>query len=486
MQKIKKLHWFVLFVLLAGLCYLFPYTGDDWAWGSSIGIDRLNTWFENYSGRYFGNLIVLALTRSNLLKTIVMAGCILGIVYLITKMCNHNIHVALLTSIFIFLTTESVFRQSIVWTSGFANYATSIFLFLLYTAFIYRIFQKNSQPCNVLWAIPLFILGFLTALIVEHVTILAVAIGLSILGYNWFVNHRIEIPHILYSLGTITGTIMMFSNSVYSSIQNGEDGYRTVETSGAGLINRIMDNYFDVIGRYMFLNNIVLNIVFGIILCFVFWKLYKRIQIRYKKRISLISFELCLFSIVYGIFTRVNTVWINGCQNSKYIDGTINIIFWLALFVLFMFLFEDKYIRDKFLFILICIAFVTGPLLIVTPIGPRCFFATYILNVWLVAELFSLLSMNLTIQRAVYNFEIVSFLVSMAVLFGIFIPIYRENENRIAVVQEADQRGETEVTINKLPYERYLHVSSPAQEPWQTRFKLFYKISPEMKINVKK
>ena len=71
MNKVKKWQWGLLFFVLCALCFLYPYTGDDWAWGSSIGIERLNTWFDNYSGRYFGNLIVLALTRSNILKTIV-------------------------------------------------------------------------------------------------------------------------------------------------------------------------------------------------------------------------------------------------------------------------------------------------------------------------------------------------------------------------------------------------------------------------------
>ena len=64
MNKVKKWQWGLLFFVLCALCFLYPYTGDDWAWGSSIGIERLNTWFDNYSGRYFGNLIVLALTRS--------------------------------------------------------------------------------------------------------------------------------------------------------------------------------------------------------------------------------------------------------------------------------------------------------------------------------------------------------------------------------------------------------------------------------------
>ena len=76
------LRYIICFGLIAILCYLFPYTGDDWAWGSKIGIDRLNNWFENYNGRYVGNLIVLAMTRSNLLKAVIMSFCLTGIVAL--------------------------------------------------------------------------------------------------------------------------------------------------------------------------------------------------------------------------------------------------------------------------------------------------------------------------------------------------------------------------------------------------------------------
>ena len=31
----------VAFFAFALLIYLFPYSGDDWAWGSQIGLDRL-------------------------------------------------------------------------------------------------------------------------------------------------------------------------------------------------------------------------------------------------------------------------------------------------------------------------------------------------------------------------------------------------------------------------------------------------------------
>ena len=85
-KKFKDIGRYALcFAMLFALSWLFPYTGDDWAWGSQIGLDRLHTWFDNYSGRYVGNLIVLALTRSNMLKSLAMTAAITGIIFLLGK-----------------------------------------------------------------------------------------------------------------------------------------------------------------------------------------------------------------------------------------------------------------------------------------------------------------------------------------------------------------------------------------------------------------
>ena len=71
-SKKKNIFSIILLILLILLSFLFIYTGDDWAWGSDFGLSRLNTFFKNYNSRYMGNLIVLLLTRSNILKGIVI------------------------------------------------------------------------------------------------------------------------------------------------------------------------------------------------------------------------------------------------------------------------------------------------------------------------------------------------------------------------------------------------------------------------------
>lgn len=67
-DKKRAVFYSILIFFLIALCYCFPYTGDDWAWGSSIGIERYNNFFKGYNGRYLGNIMVMILTRSQVLK----------------------------------------------------------------------------------------------------------------------------------------------------------------------------------------------------------------------------------------------------------------------------------------------------------------------------------------------------------------------------------------------------------------------------------
>ena len=168
MDKIKRkqnLFYAVMFVVLFFLCWLFPYSGDDWAWGSQIGLDRLDTWFDNYSGRYFGNLIVLALTRSNFLKTVVMSLCIGGIIILVNEITNRQkCGLGLIALILVFMPVM-LLRQAVVWTAGFSNYTTSIFLSLIYIYYVKDIYYKKPKN-QILPIIPLLLLGCANALIV--------------------------------------------------------------------------------------------------------------------------------------------------------------------------------------------------------------------------------------------------------------------------------------------------------------------------------
>jgi uncharacterized protein YxeA len=124
----------------------------------------------------------------------------------------------------------------------------------------------------------MLILGFLTTLIVEHVTILAVIMAVYIIAFNFIKNRKIELSHVAYFVGTIAGTATMFSNSVYSSIGSGSDGYRTVGASKGGTLERIITNYFDVIGKEMMFDNIVLCVVMAIVVLIAFIQYHEKLE----------------------------------------------------------------------------------------------------------------------------------------------------------------------------------------------------------------
>ena len=75
----------------------------------------------------------------------------------------------------------------------------------------------------------------------------------------------------------------MFSNSVYHSISSNADGYRSV--AKGGIISQALKNYFDVIYKEYFMNNIVLNL-FILCICYVIYVNYKKQSVESKNKLG--------------------------------------------------------------------------------------------------------------------------------------------------------------------------------------------------------
>ena len=162
----KDRTWYLItFVLLAVLCFLFPYTGDDWSWGSSVGIDRINAGFVDYGGRYFGYIIVLVLTRLRVLKALVMAGTFFGLGWIVKSIVKQK-WAFFATILLIFLVGNEIFAQSVAWTSGFSNYATTAIMIVAFLMVVFNIIFEGKTES--LWLrIGMFLLGLGGSLIME-------------------------------------------------------------------------------------------------------------------------------------------------------------------------------------------------------------------------------------------------------------------------------------------------------------------------------
>ena len=153
-----------MLVLFCVMCRFIPYTDDDLRWGSAMGVSRLKNFFDGYGGRYLGYLIIMTLTRSEILKTVFMGA-------VLTLLC--------------FLSPLPMFSQTVGWVSGYANYVTSVTFTMIYMAWFLRFLkQKEPKKCVVQVAL-LALLGLANTLIVEHFTIYNVVLAAVTAVYSY-------------------------------------------------------------------------------------------------------------------------------------------------------------------------------------------------------------------------------------------------------------------------------------------------------------
>ena len=122
-EKYKK--YLFLFIAFAVLFLVIPYCDDDLRWGSTMGMERLANWFDGYGGRYLGYIIILLLAKFYPLKVISQALVLTLLVYMLDRLSYEN-QTEYVSVIFLFFMPLSIFSDTIGWTSGFANYITSV------------------------------------------------------------------------------------------------------------------------------------------------------------------------------------------------------------------------------------------------------------------------------------------------------------------------------------------------------------------------
>ena len=84
MTKKKWINLIVILFAFFGFVYIMstiPFCSDDWAWGASVGAQRLASHFRGYNGRYLGNLLILLLTKSKFINILVTASCFIFFLY---------------------------------------------------------------------------------------------------------------------------------------------------------------------------------------------------------------------------------------------------------------------------------------------------------------------------------------------------------------------------------------------------------------------
>lgn len=461
------------------IAMLTPYTCDDWVWGSEVGIERLKNGFDNYNGRYLGNILEIIFTRQIFIKSVIMSFINTGIVFFSTKIIWKNarpINFGLIWLLIMFLPLP-IFSQTYGWAAGFANYNTAAF-FTLFALYIFRDFFnsewdiRSNQPIFKL--ISIVFLGITSQLFVEHVTIFNFMLAVFLLIKS-VINKRGVSRSVSYFIGTLVGAVVMFTNQSYITIIQGEDSYRTIDDTG--LVERLFSIFTNYMSGQLIQNNILINMCISILLVILIKKGSK-----FKKMSRIFSLFLLAYPLYFLISRTVLSV--NFVSNSTLFNLFNPIFSFVYILVIgFSFLLMVDKEKASLIFYICSFALVSAPLFFVTPLSPRCFLSSYIFLVLITGTLFKdVNNIKTTIKlKPIILFGIFSFISVFTIVFTM---INRNYSFRTEYIQEQVSKNEKVIKLWRIPNDHFLWESTPNPNGYmEQNFRKYYGIPEDVKFD---
>lgn len=351
----KNKFYIILGISIFLISLLFPYTGDDWVFGSyKLDLNIFSSFCNdgNLNGRYLGNLMAVLLTRNIIIRGLIMSLVITLLFKLTSKYINKNIGMLLLLFL---LLPYSIFRQVIPWSAGFANYMVST-LILLYLLYVF----KNNIKINY---IIVFLLSISVCLFLENYTVFYLLFTLFINIRYFIKNKKINKLYLIAFIGCLIGSFIMFSHPSYLTAYNGSNPSKLIghDKNIKTIIIYNFCNYFYTFGIW---SNIFHLILLEII---IFAYYFKNIN-KYNSKIFYL-FGLSYILLLYIGLSKAIPV-LDKLEN---LNGIIGLIYLIVLIILLVVLFRKDKKNNYIWELLIILMFIQGPLLVVSPIGPRNF-----------------------------------------------------------------------------------------------------------------
>lgn len=483
----------ILIACFLVLTYLFPYSLDDWAWSGEIGQQRLDTWFENYNGRYLGNLFIILVSKFKLIKMVLMAASFYLLCY-IPYRCSGDkrLTVFAFSTAMFFCMPKTVFIQVCAWASGYTNYMLPMLFVFGYYLLVRKVFKDTAPKYSHISSVLALVLGFSGCLFMENVTIYTVVCAVALIVFAYIKFRKVYLNHVAFLVGNIIGAYMMFSNSAYTTIAAGGDDYRSTPTGLVELIKKVIENSGSILNQFFYQNMLALIIcsVLSIILIVIAYKtLTKKVKV-----LSMVSIFANILSLSI-LYLRYKTDYWRFFYRLEYDTEITTIIF--AIFVILYFLSHlvnlivavkgEK--RREAIFVLFSIPLIIAPLLIVSPVSARCFYPPYIFLHYFCVLLFErvLNECNIGVGgiKALTTSAvsiIAAFLFFYMSVYGI---IHHYDVKRSVYIEKQLANGEQTIVCCRLPYEPFVHGGYPTNQLWKDRYKLYFGIDGSKTVEYK-
>lgn len=329
------------------------------------------------NGRILGNLGAVLLQGSQVCAALVKAFALTGLTMLIPAVLGLKSGTALGISFLAIAGMEpALFAQTITWTSGFQNYVPPIFLSLLAVYLLQRYPENPGKPLvKGSYCLAVLVLGAACQLYVEHSAVLHVALALLLLTKALAdKSHRSLVPAVFFFLGILVGTgILIWIPRAFARQSSHTAGYRSIHIESIGAF------VFCCARNFLRLSNQYCGLL-GLPLCLGAWFAVKRTEGSRTDRWNHCLSALCAVSCGFLLLSRAldTNGWNGEMALVQHGLSAVVVLLPLGIWVLAEFAEKNVLRRNRQLTLLGIALFALAPALVVTPIGYRLQFHSYV------------------------------------------------------------------------------------------------------------
>lgn len=467
----------------AALAEFFPPTGDDWAWGSSMGTKRLSDWFAGFNGRYSGNVLIVALTRTGPVAALVVSAIVCATLVLALHLARSRTPLGYGIAGALFLAMPlGIWRQGVVWLSGFANYAMSAVFLLGFLALAdaeWRGSLARRSPVRFAFAA---VAGFVGAMFMEHVTVCICLLGVLLVACFRFTHRRWPGYTATWTAASFAGAAVMFSNSAYRRAASSGATYQKVQPlHGKHALRNLAVRLLDELPRAAVVDNVVLNIVLALLLVAL---VATRRRLRTAAGLAVVAMSLGFAALSFGLwYVERHGFHPERIRSLASVDAFLLLA---SLLVAAFTLLEPGRRRWTVLVSCATLVLLVAPLLVVNPIGPRCFYPSFVVLILLTALIAGAVRERLpALARPAAWIPVHAVAAGLlAFLFVVYVTINHAVGDRLDHIRAAVKAGQTQVEISPLPYTYYLHNGDPYYSVMYTEFELYYGFPADLHLKL--
>ena len=385
--------------------------------------------------------------------------------------------VAVGSTLLMLLCSREIFQQAIVWSAGFFNYIPPLVAAMLFAWSVKQTLDGKWKTGNYIGGACLLVLGIIAALYMENMTLFNIVLAVATTLFVWFVRKQVWPVCAGWLGGSLIGAVIMFSNSVYHSISQGEDSYRSFS---GNLLQSIADSVGKVFTYGMY-QNTVLNVLFTLLLiCFVCRQTKNIGKGRIVSALTAYAVAWTMYATVYGLHTTMYTASISSSVTTIYtwqvlgsytaaFNALSGLGYLVACFAILLLLAQDNRLKCRIWALYGSLGVMIAPLFIVTPIGPRNFFAGYIIQIMLACMMISELWQDKPLPKVAGASLMAALLVVCLYWTSIYAYIFKVDLQRKDYIAQQLAEGKQTIQVIQWPYEEYVWWAKTSEE--SPRFK---------------